>query len=484
MEISIEVKGKPRRAPVAQLDSASVFGTEGCRFESYRACLPSAACVPTNFMNASPQPRIAYITAGGAGMFCGSCLRDNALAGALQKQGVDFQLIPTYTPIRTDEHDHSVDRIFFGGINVFLQQKIPLFRHLPPFVDRMLDQPWLIRRASEWGITTDAHQLGALTLSMLRGTNGNQRKEVRKLVDWLSSSAQPQLVNLTNLLIAGCIPELKRSLGIPVIVTLQGDDIFLEDLPDPYKSDAIDQVRQLAEQVDGFIVFSRYYADFMADYLRIPHRKIHVVPLGINAADFMDVEQPNADKSYPTVGYFARICHAKGLHTLVDAFMKLRQRPETENVRLNIAGWLGREDRNYAETEFARMTHAGLESEFQYMGVLDRAEKIRFLSEIDVFSVPTVYREPKGIFVLEALAAGVPVVEPEHGSFPELLERTGGGRLVRPNDSDHLADTLQELLTNHAMRKQLAREGRDRVQREFTAEQMARATLKVYGEYL
>jgi len=435
-------------------------------------------------MTFSVPPRIAYVTAGGAGMYCGSCLRDNTLAGSLLKLGVDVQLIPTYTPIRTDEEDFSIDRVFLGGINVFLQQKLPLFRRLPSLVGRLLDRPSLIRWASSRGIRTDAGQLGALTVSMLKGSGGYQRKEIQKMVAWIANSFRPQLVNLTNILIAGCVPDLKAAMHVPILVTLQGDDIFLEALPEPYKSEAVAQIRQLAAQIDGFIVFSRFYADFMADYFQLPLAKIHIVPLGIRVTDFSAQPRLQENSTRRTIGYLARICPDKGLHLLVDAFLKLRQIPGNDQVRLHIGGWLSETDRDYAEKEFSRIRAAGLESAFEYRGVLDRQEKVRFLQEIDVLSVPTTYREPKGIYVLEALASGVPVVQPEHGAFPELLERTGGGRLVRPNDANHLAETLQELLTDEKARKQLGRTGRETVHRELNAESMAQTTLAVYQQYL
>src|SRR6266576_6343164 len=113
--------------------------------------------------------RIAYITAGGAGMFCGSCMHDNTLVAELIHQGHDALLIPTYTPIRTDETDVSQKRVFFGGINVYLQQKLSLFRHTPWFLDRLLDQGWLLRLASRFAVKTEARELGALQVSMLQG---------------------------------------------------------------------------------------------------------------------------------------------------------------------------------------------------------------------------------------------------------------------------------------------------------------------------
>src|SRR5215212_3152973 len=171
--------------------------------------------------------KIAYVTAGAAGTICGSCLRDNTLVAALTRLGHDALLIPTYTPIRTDEEDVSQSRVFFGGINVYLEQKLSLFRHTPWFLDRLLNFPALLRWVSRFAVKTQASELGELTVSMLRGEHGHQKKEIDKLVSWLADDHRPEVVNLTNALLSGLVPELKRRLpGVPVLCSLQGDDIF------------------------------------------------------------------------------------------------------------------------------------------------------------------------------------------------------------------------------------------------------------------
>lgn len=429
------------------------------------------------------MPTIAYLTAGGAGMFCGSCMRDNTLAAALTRLGCDIQLIPLYTPIRTDEENVSIDRVFFGGVNVYLRQKVPAFRYIPDFLVRWLDHPRVIDGVARFGIKTSGRQLGELTLAVLSGDQGPLAGEVQRLVDWLAIEVRPRLVNLSNLLIAGCVPAIKRELKVPVLVTLQGDDLFLEELPEPFQSRAREELRRLAADVDGFVVFSRYYAEYMAGCLRVPLDRFHIVPMGIKTDDYQAVERLEATGRPPTVGYLARLCRAKGLHLLVEAFLRLRELPGTAHARLYVAGWLPAADRSFAEAEFDRLHRAGVGDDFRYWGVLERQEKIEFLRAVDVLSVPTTYREPKGIFVLEALASGVPVVQPAHGAFPELLAATGGGLLVPPNDAEQLAQTLHDLLVDHAARSELARQGRERVLLDFNADRMAAATLAVYQRY-
>jgi len=428
------------------------------------------------------SPKIAYLTAGAAGMYCGSCLHDNTLARELHRMGVDVQLIPTYTPIRTDEENVAIDRVFFGGINVYLEQFFPPFRYLPSWLTSWLDRPSVLRWATSRGIETDASHLGAMTVSMLRGRDGYQRKEVRKLVAWIADHAKPDLVVLTNTLLAGCVPALKAARDVCVLINLHGDDVFLDALVEPYRSEATQLLQRLLKEADGFLVNSRYYADHMAAYLDIVPDRIHRVPLGVDVTGFADKVEDAAAGAVrpPTVGYLARLAPAKGLHVLADAFIKLRRLEGMEDARLHLAGWLGRSDQAYAEEQFRKLRDHGLGDAFVYAGAVDRRQKIELLRGIDVLSVPTTYREPKGLYVLESLAAGVPVVQPDHGAFPELLAATGGGRLTPPNDATALAHELGRLLADPAERRSLGRAGRKAVLQQFNSRKMAEKTLAVY----
>ncbi len=429
--------------------------------------------------------KIAYITAGAAGMYCGSCLRDNTLAAALIAKGHDCLLIPTYTPIRTDEEDVSIDRVFFGGINVYLEQKSSLFRRMPGFVDRLLSRPGLLRWVSRFAVKTQPTQLGELTISMLRGTEGHQRREVDKLVTWLAEEVRPEIVCLTNALLSGMVPELKRRLNVPVLCTLQGDDIYLEYLPEPYKQQALELIETNCRSFDGYLTTSRYYADFMAGYLKLPRERMHVVYPGINLDGFAaGMETGEKDGDPLVIGYLARICPEKGLHLLVEAFGLRRQMPDVPACRLRVAGYLGPDNRSFLEDLKKRVEAQGWGQDFEYVGEVDHAGKVAFLRSLDVFSVPTTYREPKGLYVLEAWASGLPVVLPRHGSFPELIEATGGGVLVEPEDPGKLAEALRQLLLDPGRRELLGQNGRRLVFARYHAMRMADDTLQVFGRYL
>jgi glycosyltransferase involved in cell wall biosynthesis len=427
--------------------------------------------------------RIAFITAGAAGMYCGSCMRDNTLVTALCALGHDALLIPTYTPIRTDEPDVSQRRVFFGGINVYLQQKSWLFRHTPWLLDRLLDFPRLLRWVSRFAVRTKYSDLGELTVSMLRGTDGKQRKEVAKLTGWLAAEVRPEVVLLTNALLSGIVPELKQRLGVPVLITLQGDDIFLDALPESDRTRCVELIRRNGERVDGYICTSRYYADHMAVYLGLPREKMHVVYPGINLHGHGPPVRVRTDPPH-VVGFFARICPEKGFQNVVDAFIELRKMPGAPPCRLRASGWLGENYRAFFEQQLAKLRATGLADDFEYVESPGHADKVGFLQSIDVLAVPTTYREPKGLYVLEAWANGVPVVKPRHGTFPELIEATGAGLLVPPDDPTALAEGLRQALADAAFRERAGKAGAAAVAGRFSAEAMARETVAVLERYV
>lgn len=420
--------------------------------------------------------RIVYLTAGAGGMYCGSCLNDNTLARALTKLGVDIQLVPTYTPITTDEHDVSLNEVYFGGINVYLQQKFPPLRWLPAPFDRILNNPALIRWATKKDVQADPSLLGAMTVSMLKASDGFQKKEVRRLLEFLNRE-KPDVINFTNVLIAGCIPEIKKQLpNVKTVVTLQGDDIFLDYIPEKYSQQSIEHIRRLAESIDGFLVHSQYYADYMGERLGIPSNKIHRVRLGIDHEGFQQKSSSPGERK--RVGYLARLTPEKGFHILVDAFIRLREK--RDDVDLAIAGWVGSEHKAYSDEQFAKLDAAGLGDFYKYSGVINREEKIDFLQSLDVFTVPTTYREPKARFALEAMASGLPVVFPDHGAFPEIISESACGKLVRPDDPEHLAEALNELLCDPAQCKAMGESGRQSILDDRNAEAMAKQTLELY----
>jgi glycosyltransferase involved in cell wall biosynthesis len=427
--------------------------------------------------------QITYLAAGAAGMYCGSCLHDNTLTAAMRSAGAEILLVPTYTPIRTDEPDMSQRPVMLGGINMYLQQRWRLFRHTPRFFDRWLDSPTLLNWLSQRNLSVKAEDLGDLTVSLLWGEAGNQRKEVLRLVKWLKDEVRPDVVHLSNSMLCGLAREINRQLQIPVVCSLSGEDLFLEQLRPPFYEQAREALRERAQDIAAFVSLNQYYAGFMAEYLAVDRERIRVIPHGLDLTGHGTRRRAD-DATAFTIGYFARICPEKGLHLLVEAFKLLCEDPRLPPLRLRAAGYLGGADRPYLAKIQSRVAALGLQSRFEYLGELDRAQKIAFYQSLDVMSVPTVYRESKGLPMLEALANAVPVVMPSHGSFPEMIEDTGGGLLCRPEDPADLAHHLKRLIENPLLSADLGQRGQTAVRDRYTAQLMAQRHEILYRDVL
>ena len=413
-------------------------------------------------------------------MYCGSCLRDNAMATELLARGHEVLLLPVYTPTFTDEPNVSRDHVVLGGISAYLEQYVPFFRKTPAWVDRLWDSKAVLSLASRKSLSTNPKMLGEMTVSVLKGEDGFQRKEIHKLIEWLKSESPPEVINLPYTLLIALAAPLKEALNRPVVCTLQGEDLFLDGLQEPYRSEAMNLIRQQLQNVDLFLSVSDYYAEFMPQYLGIPADKIRVVPLGINPNGF-ELRAPNTSGSF-TVGFLARVAPEKGLHVLAEAYRLLRHSGDLPQARLEVAGYMAADCKPYLNEIEADFRKAKLGDEFHYRGVLDRTEKIEFLRGLDVMSIPATYDEPKGVSLLEAMACGVPLVQPRRGGFTEIVEKTGGGLLVPPDDPQSLAEGILKLYRNRELAAELGAKGFRGVREHYTAAHMADRILEAYEE--
>ena len=424
--------------------------------------------------------KIIYIASGAANMYCGSCMHDNALAAGMKAAGEDVSMFPLYTPMRLDEENVGEKQIFYGGIKAYLMQKYPRPFFGRDLLFRVAGSQALLRLMPRFdiGSAVDPVANAELTISMLNGESGNQRELLHELVQWIKSTYQPDVIHITNALLIGVAREFKRTLQVPITCGLHGEDIFLEGMPQQYQDEALAIIRERANDVDRFLAISTYYGEMFSKWVGLDQSKIDVVWPGIALNDYREMSVESATRPL-TIGYLARFVPEKGLHLLVDAFIRLYHSGEFPNLQLVAGGYVSSAYKTYIDGIRRKIKENGLEDRVKLLGTLERAEKLNFFKQIDVFSVPAPYREPKGISILEALASGVPVVQPDHGAYPEWINATQGGVLHRPNDSVDLAEKLATLLRNADLRKRLGQQGRQGIFEKFSSERMAFATLDV-----
>jgi len=411
----------------------------------------------------------------GDSFYCENCLRDTALVRTLRRLGHDVLMVPLYLPLAADKTEPlSNAPIFFGGINVYLQQKLAFFRRTPRWIDRWFDARPLLEWAGRKAGMTSPRDLGETTISMLQGEDGRQVKELDRLVDWLQTeSQQPDIVCLSNILLVGMVRRIKERLGIPVVCLLQDEDGFLDGLGTPYAERAWGIVRERARDVDAFLPVSRYFADAMSSRLGCHAARMHVTYAGIELEGYVPGGRGPA---VPTLGFLSRMCPERGLERLVDAFILLKQDEKLRLAKLRMCGGKMACDEPFLARLRNKLASAGLLADVDFLSSFDPESRLEFLRGLSVLSVPEERPVACGLYLLEALAMGVPVVEPATGCFPEILALTGGGVLYEPNTAQKLAAALTPLLLDPQAAQHLGAEGRMGVARSFeisrTAAQM------------
>lgn len=387
-------------------------------------------------------------------MYCGNCFRDNALVAEWRKMGHDAVMASLYLPMTLDEENQSAGvPIFFGGINVYLEQIFPLFGKAPDWLRSWLASPALLKWAGGRAAKTRADQLGDLTLSMIQGELGNQARELDDLVAWLKSSHKPDVVCLSNALLIGMTRRIRNEVGAPVVVHLQGEDSFLDSLPDSHRARCWEALRERAAEVDLFVAPTHYFAELMTKRLDLRPERVRVVYNGIRLEGY---EPASAESNPPVLGYFARMCKEKGLDLLVAAFIHIRTRQLVPNLRLKIGGAMGPSDEPYVEKLKEDLRANGLLGDVEFCPNVDKAGKLAFMKSLSVFSVPAHYGESFGLYLAEAWAAGVPVAQPRHAAFPELVNFSKAGVICEPRDSAALAEAIADILNIPGRRAEMS----------------------------
>ena len=418
--------------------------------------------------------KLLFVSPGTGSYHCGVCMKDNALVNELRDQGHDAVMLPMYLPHVLDESPADKDQpIFFGGINAYLQLKYSFFRHVPKWLDKVLDSQSLLGKVSkaQKGSMTAGKEVSQMALSTFQGMDGPLAKEFKHLVEWIVDKEQPDAIFLSTAMQVGLASAIKSKADIPIFCSLQGEDTFLDSLIEPWKTQVWDLMRESSKHVEKFITPSKAFAELMAPPMGLPDEQLVHIPNGINLSGF---PARNSLPETPAVGFLARLSHLKGMDILVDAFIQLQTQkripPETQ---LRIAGTTLPDDQKFIDKQIHELHLANLQDKFSFRQNLTRVEKIAHLRDLTVLSVPTRYPEAFGLYTIEALATCVPIVQPNHGAFPEIIEKTKGGTTFEPNTPDALADALEPWLNDPVKSRETGVNAHEIIQREYSIQRHA-----------
>jgi glycosyltransferase involved in cell wall biosynthesis len=420
---------------------------------------------------------IQIIPGSGGSFYCGNCLRDSKFVDSLKKQGHTVIKVPMYLPLFSDEHDISDIPVFYGAISIYLKQLYPIFRKAPAWFDRLLNSKPLMKLASGMAGSTNAKGLEEMTVSMLLGEEGEQSKELDKMVDWIAEHCKPDVIHLSNALLLGLARRMKQKLNVPVICTLQDEDVWVDVMKPSFREKVWKLMEERAKDVDAFVSVSDYYAKAAQKWMNLPDEKMHTIHLGVDPADY---PFSNAVERKREIGYISRMNAENGLDILVDAFMILKKDKKYDDVHLHITGgWTG-DDTNYIKEQKRKLEEAGVRTFAHFWEGFEMQHRSHFLKRVQLVSVPVRNGEAFGIYLSEAMASGIPVVQPALGAFPEIVNTAGGGVIYQPNTPEALAKALKELFDNPTNIEKLSYEARASVENHFDINKLAEKLVELY----
>jgi len=424
---------------------------------------------------------IMHIIPGSGGSFyCGNCLRDSKFVIAMRNSNHQVVKLPMYLPLFADEHDLSREiPVFYGAISIYLKQLYPIFRKAPAWVDNALNSKPMLKLASKFAGSTRAKGLEEMTVSMLLGEEGQQKDELQRMVDWIVEHCNPDVIHLSNALLLGLAHELGERLGVPVICSLQDEDVWVDVMKPSAREHVWNLMSKKAEHVTFFISVSDYYAGVMKEKMDIPDEKLLSVHIGVDPEDYDFI--PVSEKKR-NIGYVSRMCHANGLDILVDAFILLKKKEEFSDVGLVLTGGSTGDDRKYLADLKHRLKEHGLHHQVEFHEDFEEQGLKEYFKKVSMVSVPVRNGEAFGIYLLECMAAGVPVVQPALGAFPEIVGLAGGGTIYEENTPKSLAQSLEKLLAEPGELDRLSRKGKEGVDEHFRIDLQAQRMIAIYEE--
>jgi glycosyltransferase involved in cell wall biosynthesis len=425
--------------------------------------------------------QIVHIVPGSGGSFyCGNCLRDSEYIQGLKRAGVEVVKVPMYLPIFADEHDIEEVPVFYGAISIYLKHSFPALRKAPGWVDKILNSGPALRFAAGMAGSTNPKGLESMTISMLLGETGEQKKELDHMVDWLEKACKADVIHLSNALLIGLARRIKERLNVKVVCTLQDEDVWVNAMDENFKIQTWDLMKERARDVDAFFAVSQFYAKEMQPVLAIPDEKLFIHHITVDPAEYT---YQNTSEKPLNIGYISRMCEDNGLEVLVDAFILLKKDPRWQHVKLVLTGGSTGENDKFVKSIKLRIKQSGLVDEVEFHKDFEDGRH-EFFKKVSMISVPVLQGEAFGMYLLESMASGVPVVQPALGAFPEIIEKSGGGINYTPNTPETLSEALSSLLGNQEKLNRLSEQARKGVEQKFNVHQEAKEVVDRYSKLI
>jgi glycosyltransferase involved in cell wall biosynthesis len=427
--------------------------------------------------------KIVNIVPGFGGTFyCGNCLRDSAYVRSLRNLGHDAVTLPVYLPLSLDGKVGKPDKpVFYGAVNIYLKQAFPIMRKMPAWMEKAFNSDWILKYAASKAGSTRAEGLEDMTTSMLMGMDGNQASELRELVDFLKYHEKPDIVHFSNALLIGMAKSIKEETGIPTVCSLQDEDVWIDAMRPEYQEEMWNLLAEKARDIDAFIAVSSYFAGIMKDKMHIPEEKLHVIPIGIIPENY-EVHKPAIDP--PAIGYLSRLNEENGFSILVDAFIKLKSDPQFRTLKLIATGGKTGDDKAFIALQVKKLKNAGLLDFVEFPDDFSAIGIRELFKSISLLSVPVLKGEAFGIYQIEAMASGIPIVQPSLGAFPEIVEKTSGGLIYNPNTPNALAQKLAEALTTPGLLEKLSLAGQENVEKYYNSNLLTNKMTDLYSSVL
>jgi glycosyltransferase involved in cell wall biosynthesis len=420
---------------------------------------------------------IQIIPGSGGSFYCGNCLRDSKYVDALRKQGHQVVKIPMYLPLFSDEHDITDIPIFYGAISTYLKQVYPIFRKMPDWFEKLLDSKPMMKMAASMAGSTRAKGLEDMTISMLLGEQGEQKEELDKMVNWIAEHCKPDIIHISNALLLGLARRLKEKTGVPVLCSLQDEDVWVDAMQPKFQQKIWDLMHERAEDIDALVAVSNFFAETMKKLMNLSDEKMHTFYLGVDAEDYHFISTKEKPRN---VGYISRMCHENGFDILVDAFIQLKKKPGFEDVKLIATGGSTGDDAKYIKEQKRKIRENNLDDSFEIIDEFEGDTRHDFFKKVSLISVPVRIGEAFGMYLLESMASGVPVVQPALGAFPEIVGLSGGGVTYMPNSPEKLSETWAELLSNPEKMEKLSHDGYEGTKKKFNIHNHAAEIIGLY----